>query len=388
MSFQFGTNWPGYMLTVGNIAGPLLAYEVLTAFFLEATFLGIMLFGFNRVSSRVHTLATALVATGTTVSAFWILSLSSWMHTPAGFEIIDGAAHVTSWWDVIFSPSLGYRFAHSVTASFLTTGFLIAGISAYRFRRGDRTPAVRAVLRTGIWLAAVLTPLQIAIGDLHGLNTLQHQPAKVAAIEGLWKTMQGAPLVLFGWPDESAETNRLAVTIPKGASYILRHDADAEVKGIDAFPDAHPPVAPVFFAFRIMVGTALLMLLTSWLGAVSLVRHGEPGEKLMRAFVWMSFSGWLAVLSGWYTAEIGRQPFLVSGVLRTDAAVSTVPASSIGITLAGYLLTYAVLIYAYVSVVFYLARHAGLETTKTSEPRAYGTSPLTRNSIDAEEGHA
>jgi cytochrome d ubiquinol oxidase subunit I len=217
---------------------------------------------------------------------------------------------------------------------------------------------------------------------------LQHQPAKVAAIEGLWKTMQGAPLVLFGWPDESAETNRLAVTIPKGASYILRHDADAEVKGIDAFPDAHPPVAPVFFAFRIMVGTALLMLLTSWLGAVSLVRHGEPGEKLMRAFVWMSFSGWLAVLSGWYTAEIGRQPFLVSGVLRTDAAVSTVPASSIGITLAGYLLTYAVLIYAYVSVVFYLARHAGLETTKTSEPRAYGTSPLTRNSIDAEEGHA
>jgi len=185
MSFQFGTNWPGYMETVGNIAGPLLAYEVLTAFFLEATFLGVMLFGFRRVSNRVHTLATFLVAFGTTVSAFWILALNSWMHTPAGFRMIDGAAHVSDWWEVIFNPSFAYRFAHTMIASFLTAAFVMAGLSAYRWLRNDRTPAVAATLRTGVWLAAILAPLQIVAGDLHGLNTLENQPAKVAAMEGL-----------------------------------------------------------------------------------------------------------------------------------------------------------------------------------------------------------
>lgn len=388
MSFQFGTNWPGYMETVGNIAGPLLAYEVLTAFFLEATFLGIMLFGFKRVSNRVHTIATALVAIGTSVSAFWILALNSWMQTPAGFEMIDGAAHVTSWWEAIFNPSFGYRLLHTVTASFLTASFLLAGLSAYRWRRGDRTPAVKAALRTGLYLAAVLAPMQIVIGDLHGLNTLEHQPAKVAAMEGLWETRKGAPLVLFAIPDATTQSNKLAVTVPKLASLILTHDLDGEVQGIDAFPDAHPPVGPVFWAFRIMVATGLLMLLMSWLGAFAMFRRGEPGPALTRGLIWMTFSGWLAVLSGWYTTEIGRQPFLVTGILRTEDAVTSVPATSIGATLIAYLVMYSVLIYAYVSVVFYLARQAGLGTTKKSAPRAYGTSPLTHESTSPEADNA
>jgi len=388
MSFQFGTNWPGYMETIGNIAGPLLAYEVLTAFFLEATFLGVMLFGFRRVSNRVHTLATFLVAFGTTVSAFWILALNSWMHTPDGFRMIDGAAHVSDWWAVIFNPSFGYRFTHTMIASFLTAAFVMAGLSAYRWLRNDRTPAVAATLRTGIWLAAILAPVQIVAGDLHGLNTLEHQPAKVAAMEGLWETQAGAPLVLFGIPDAEARRNHLAVTIPKGASLILKHDPDAVVQGIDAFPDAHPPVGPVFWAFRIMVGIGLLMLALSWTAAWVLKRRGELGRGLLRVFVMMTFSGWVAVLAGWYVTEIGRQPWLVEGVLRTADAVTAVPAASIGLTLAGYLAMYALLISAYVSVLFYLARQAGEPESKKAEPRAWGSSPLASGPDQPEPDHA
>ncbi len=376
MSFQFGTNWPGFMESVGNIAGPLLAYEVLTAFFLEATFLAIMLFGFKRVSNRVHTTATALVAIGTTLSAFWILALNSWMHTPAGFEIRDGVAHATDWMAIVFNPSFGYRLTHTLIASFLTVSFLIAGLSAYRWLRGDRTPAVTAALKVGVYMAAVLTPVQVVVGDLHGLNTLEHQPAKVAAMEGLWETTEGAPLVLFGLPDEESRSNRFAIEIPKLASLILTHDLNGEVKGIDAFPDSHPPVAPVFWAFRIMVGTGIAMLVLSWIGAVTLWRRGELGTLASRVFVAMSFSGWVAVLSGWYTTEIGRQPYLVSGVLRTADAVTAVPPLNIGITLVAYLTMYVALIAAYVSVVFYLARKAGEAGTKASEPTALGPSIL------------
>ena len=379
MSFQFGTNWPGFMNTVGNIAGPLLAYEVLTAFFLEATFLGIMLFGFNRVSNRMHTLATVLVAVGTSLSAFWILVLVSWMHTPAGFEMRDGVAHVTSWMDVIFNPSFLYRLVHTMIASFLTVSFLVAGLSAYRWLRNDRTPAVAAAMRVGIVMAAVLTPVQIVVGDLHGLNTLEHQPAKVAAMEGLWETQKGAPLVLFGIPDAETQTNRFAVEIPKLASLILTHDLNGEVKGISEFPDAHPPVAPVFWAFRIMVGIGLLMLAASWLSAWVLVRGRAPAPWLARGLAWMTFSGWVGVLSGWYTTEIGRQPFLVQGVLRTAEAVTTVPAGNVGLTLALYLVLYTVLIVAYISAVFYLARKAGDAETKSSAPTALGPSILSRS---------
>ncbi|MGA8205295.1 MAG: cytochrome ubiquinol oxidase subunit I [Woeseiaceae bacterium] len=376
MSFQFGTNWPGFMNTVGNIAGPLLAYEVLTAFFLEATFLGVMLFGFNRVSNRVHTAATVLVAVGTSVSAFWILALVSWMHTPAGFEMRGGVAHVTSWLGVIFNPSFGYRMLHTMLASFLTVSFLLAGLSAYRISRGDRTPAAESTLRVGIVMAAILAPAQILAGDAHGLNTLQHQPAKIAAMEALWETRSAAPLVLFGIPDADEKTNHYALELPGVASLILTHDPGGIVRGIDDFPDAHPPVAAVFWAFRVMVGTGVLMLAVSWLAAWQLRRRGTVPPFVSRVLVAMTFAGWIGVLSGWYTTEIGRQPWLVHGVLRTADAVTAVPAGRIGTTLALYLTLYVVLIVAYVSVVFHLARQAGLIETKASGPAAHGLAVL------------
>jgi cytochrome d ubiquinol oxidase subunit I len=361
MSFQFGTNWPGFMQTVGNIAGPLLAYEVLTAFFLEATFLGIMLFGAQRVSNRMHTVATVLVAGGTTLSAFWILALNSWMHTPAGFEMIDGQAHATDWLAIIFNPSMPYRLTHMLIASGLTVSFLVAGISAYRWLRGDRAPAVKAAMKTGVVLGALLIPVQIVVGDMHGLNTLKHQPAKIAAMEGIWETTRGAPLLLFALPDAQERANRFELAIPALASLILTHDADGELQGIDAFGDKHPPVAPVFWAFRIMVGTGVLMLLVSWLGAWQLKRRGEVTPWLARGLVAMSFSGWIATVAGWYVTEIGRQPYLVHGVLTAAQAASDVPAPMIAATLAMYLALYGALALAYVTVLFHLARKAGKE---------------------------
>ncbi len=359
MSFQFGTNWPGFMNTVGNVAGPLLAYEVLTAFFLEATMLGIMLFGRGRVSERVHTTATFLVAFGTSMSVFWILALNSWMHTPAGFEMIDGKAHVTSWFEVIFNPSFPYRLTHMLIASGLTVAFLLAGISAYRWLRGDRAKAVQASLRTGLYVAAVLIPLQIVVGDLHGLNTLHHQPAKIAAMEGIWETQKGAPAVLFALPDKATQSNKYEIAIPKLASLYLTHNIDGEVKGIDAFGEQHPPVAPVFFAFRIMVGVGMLMLAVSWLGAWQ-VRKGAVSTWLLRVLVGMTFAGWVALIAGWYVTEIGRQPWLVQGVLTAAQAASKVPAGNIFFTLVMYLSLYAVLLTAYVSVVFHLAKKASV----------------------------
>jgi cytochrome d ubiquinol oxidase subunit I len=334
-----------------------------------------MLFGFNRVSNRVHTLATVLVAVGTTLSAFWILALVSWMHTPAGFEMRDGVAYATDWWAIVFNPSFPYRLMHTMLASFLTVAFLFTGISAYRWLRGDKTPAVKATLRTGVVLAAVFAPLQILAGDLHGLNTLEHQPAKVAAMEGLWETRAGAPLVLFGIPDAEAKQNRFAIEIPKGASLILTHEPDGVVRGINEFEGAHPPVAPVFWAFRVMVGIGIAMLALGWIGALMLWRRGMTSALVNRAYVAMTFSGWVAVLAGWYTTEIGRQPFLVQGVLRTADAVGPVSGAAVATTLTGYLIVYAVLIAAYVSVVFYLARQAAKPEIKDSEPTAYGPRP-------------
>ena len=358
MSFQFGTNWPGYMQTVGNIAGPLLAYEVMTAFFLEATFLGIMLFGTNRVSNRVHTIATLLVAGGTTLSAFWIIALNSWMQTPAGFEMIDGKAHAVDWLQIVFNPSFPYRLVHTLLASGLTASFLVAGLSAYRWLRGDRVPAVLAALRTGVYVAAALIPLQIIAGDFHGLNTLKHQPAKIAAMEGIWETERGAPMLLFGLPNEKTRSNDYAVAIPKVASLILTHELDGEIKGLNEFEGKHPPVKPLFWGFRIMVGVGMLMLAVSWFSAWRLKKQGEPGTWPARALVVMSFSGWVATVAGWYVTEIGRQPYLVYGVLKTADAASAVPSGMIATTFAMYLLLYVTLTIAYVSVVFYMARKA------------------------------
>ena len=358
MSFQFGTNWPGFMNTVGNVAGPLLAYEVLTAFFLEATFLGIMLFGRGRVSEGVHTLATWLVALGTTASAFWILALNSWMHTPAGFEMINGQAHVTSWFEVIFNPSFPYRMTHMLIASGLTGSFLLAGISAYRWLKNDRAKDVMAALRTGVMVAAVLIPVQIVVGDLHGLNTLKYQPAKLAAMEGIWETQKGVPAVLFAIPDKATQSNHYEIAIPKLASFYLTHDWNGEVKGIKEFGDQHPPVGPVFWAFRIMVGMGLLMLAVSWFASYELKFKNALSKRTAMVLVAMTFAGWVALVSGWYVTEIGRQPWLVHGVLTTAQAASQVPAGNIALSLAMYLTLYAALLSAYVSVVFYLAKKA------------------------------
>ncbi|KFL36603.1 cytochrome ubiquinol oxidase subunit I [Arenimonas donghaensis] len=358
MSFQFGTNWPGYMNTVGNIAGPLLAYEVLTAFFLEASFLGIMLFGRKRVGERLHTLATVLVAAGTTMSAFWILALNSWMQTPVGFELIDGIVHPTDWWAVVFNPSFPYRLVHMLLASGLTVAFLLAGLSAFRWLRGDRGADVLATLRTGVVMAAVLIPAQILAGDMHGLNTLEHQPAKIAAMEGIWEDERGAPALLFGWPNEVDRRNDYAIGVPGLAALILTHKLDGELKGLDSFED-HPPVLAVFWGFRVMVGVGVLMLLVSWLAAWQLRRRGEPSPWLARVLVGMTFSGWVATLAGWYVTEIGRQPWLVTGVLRTADAVSATPAPIVGLSLSAYLIIYLVLLLAYVSVLFHLARKSG-----------------------------
>ncbi len=366
MSFQFGTNWPGYMQRVGNIAGPLLGYEVLTAFFLEATFLGVMLFGQRRVSERMHLTATALVAFGTSLSAFWILALNSWMQTPAGFTMIDGQAHATSWWAVIFNPSFPYRLTHMMLASGLTVAFLVAGLCAYRRLRGERSAEVVVTQRTAVRLAAVLIPIQIAVGDLHGLNTLEHQPAKIAAMEAIWDTERGADLRLIAWPDEKTRSNRFELTVPDAASLILTHRRDGELRGLDSFPD-HPPVGPVFWAFRVMVGIGLLMLAVSWLAAWQTRQGGEPGRLVQRVLVGMTFSGWLAVLAGWYVTEIGRQPWVVYGLLRTADVASTVPAPTIGLSLALYLSLYVILSVSYVWVLFYMARKAG---KRPSEPVA------------------
>jgi len=357
MSFQFGTNWPGYMKSVGNIAGPLLAYEVLTAFFLEATFLGVMLFGMNRVPPWLHITATVLVAFGTTLSAFWILALNSWMQTPAGHVIVNGPAGSVliagDWLKVLFNPSFPYRFTHMLLASFLTASFVVAGLSAWRLLKAPTDAAAGRTLRTGIMIAAVLAPIQAFVGDLHGLNTLEHQPAKIAAMEALWNTEKGMPLVLFAIPNEKAKRNDYAIEVPKLGSLILRHDFNAEVKGLEAFAD-HPPVAPVFFAFRAMVGMGVLMIGMSWLGLFFIRKSFYP-----KAFLWalagFTFSGWIAVLCGWLVTEIGRQPWLVAGILRTADATGSISGAELGASFTGYVLTYSLMLIAYMVVLTHLA---------------------------------
>ncbi|MEL6205449.1 MAG: cytochrome ubiquinol oxidase subunit I, partial [Pseudomonadota bacterium] len=289
MSFQFGTNWPGFMETVGNVAGPLLAYEVLTAFFLEAGFLGIMLFGFSRVPGWLHTLATFLVAFGTTLSAFWILVLNSWMHTPAGYEIRDGVVFASDWVEVIFNPSMPYRLTHMLLASGLTVAFLIAGLSALRRLLGDRSASVVTTLKFGVWLAALLIPIQIFVGDQHGLNTLEHQPAKVAAMEGHWENHgdDPVPLVLFAVPNGETRENDYEIKIPYLGSLILTHSLDGQIPGLNEFVTEegevmHPPVAPVFFSFRIMVATGFAMLLASWGALALMARRTGPGRTRWR----------------------------------------------------------------------------------------------------------
>ena len=362
MSFQFGTNWPGFMERTGNISGPLLGYEVLTAFFLEASFLGIMLFGRGRVSERVHMTATLLVAFGTTLSAFWILSLNSWMQTPAGYEIVNGEFIPVDWLAIVFNPSFPYRLAHKLLASALTASFLIAGLCAWQLIKGSATRGTHKALRASVLVAAVVMPLQFFAGDLHGLNTLKYQPAKVAAIEAVWETERGAPLVLFGIPDEEARTTHFAVQIPNLASLILTHQWDGEIQGLNEFEGSHPPVAPVFYAFRLMVGVGTLMLIVALWAAWKLwPQRRAESTQLSRPLLWtlagMTFSGWVATLAGWYVTEIGRQPYVVYGLLRTDEVVTQIAAGNVWATLIAYVVVYTLLLIAYIGVLKHMAEN-------------------------------
>jgi cytochrome bd ubiquinol oxidase subunit I len=355
MSFQFGTNWPGYMNKVGNVAGPLLAYEVLTAFFLEATFLGVMLFGMNRVSGRVHVASTIIVAFGTTVSAFWILALNSWMQTPTGHVMQDGVLIAGSWLAVIFNPSFPYRMTHMLLASGITACFVVAGLSAWRLLRAADDPSAQKTLRFATHVAAVLVPIQVVVGDLHGLNSLEHQPAKIAAVEALWKTEKGAALVLFAVIDEEKRVNRYSVEIPKALSLVLKHDPDGVVRGLEEFGKDHPPVAPVFWSFRIMVGVGVLMLILSWFATWKLRGGAIPSRFLLWCFAAFTFSGWIATLAGWMVTEIGRQPWLVTGILRTADAAGAASGAALGASLTAYVLTYAALLISYMVVLTHLA---------------------------------
>ena len=349
MSFQFGTNWAVLSTRAGNILGPLLSYEVLTAFFLEATFLGVMLFGWKRVSDRLHFLATCLVALGTLISTFWIIAANSWMQTPQGYRIVNGIFEPASWWAIIFNPSFPYRLVHMVLAAFITTCFVIGGASAWYLRRGVHVPAGTRMLKLAVAFAAIAVPLQIAVGDLHGLEVGRYQPTKLAAIEGHWQAGApgaGMPLVVFALPDQAHERNDAEVAIPRLGSVILTHSWNGVIRPLGDVPASErPPVAPVFFAFRVMVGLGVLMLL---LVAASLWawRRGTLFTSRGLLLGWMVLlpSGFVALLSGWYVNEIGRQPYVVYGLLRTSDAVSpNITAAAVMSSLIVYAIVYAII---------------------------------------------
>jgi cytochrome d ubiquinol oxidase subunit I len=325
MSYQFGTNWSIFSDKVANVIGPLLGFEVLTAFFLEASFLGIMLFGWGRVSKNMHFVATCIVAGGTLVSAFWILSANSWMQTPQGFEMAaDGRLMPTHWLKIIFNPSFPYRFAHMVTAAYLSTAFVVGGVGAFYLWNKRHIPQARIMLGMAVIMAALVAPTQLLIGHAHGKNTMEHQPAKVAAMEGNWDHATNAPLYLFGWPDQAKETTAYGITVPNGASWVLTGNPDGAIPNLKSFrPEDRPPVAPVFWSFRVMVGLGMLMIL---IGAVSTLQYfrGKLFESRWLHGWWMLMmpSGFVALLAGWFVTEIGRQPWTAYGAIRTTESVS------------------------------------------------------------------
>ncbi|HEY8011234.1 MAG TPA: cytochrome ubiquinol oxidase subunit I [Rudaea sp.] len=342
MSFQFGTNWARYSELAGNIVGPLLNYEVLTAFFLEATFLGVMLFGWNKVSHRTHFFATCMVAVGTLISSFWIIAANSWMQTPAGYTVHDGVFEPADWWAIIFNPSFLYRLPHMVLAAFITTAFVVGGVAASYLLRDRHREQAQAMLKLALAFIAITVPAQIFVGDLSGLAVREYQPAKLAAIEARWDTERGVPLTLFAWPDEENERNRFALDVPRLGSLILTHSWDGEIKGLKDFPVRdRPPVKPPFFAFRIMVGLGFLMLGLAAIG-LALWWRGRlfASRWYLRAWQIMLPSGFIALLTGWYVAEIGRQPWVVYGLLRTADAVSPVSAGSVLASLLTFVFVY------------------------------------------------
>jgi cytochrome d ubiquinol oxidase subunit I len=356
MSFQFGTNWSNFSYATSNFLGPILSYEVVTAFFLEAAFLGVLLFGRNKVPQGVHLFAAIMVAIGTFISSFWILSANSWMQTPAGYELIDGRFHITSWFEAIFNPSFWYRFTHMGMASFLTGGFVVAGVSAWYLLRNRDVDANKKALSMCLWLLLFLTPAQALIGDFHGLNTLEHQPIKVAAMEGNWETRSNVPLLLFALPDQENQTNRFELGIPNMASIILKHSADGVIPGLsEVAPDEQPPVALVFWSFRIMVGIGFLMIGVALLGLI-LRRRGRIFESplFLKALVAMIITPFVAVLAGWIVTEAGRAPWLVHGVMTHAQGLTPSLTGGMALfTLIGYIAVYSVV---FVVGVYYLTR--------------------------------
>ena len=344
LSYQFGTNWSRFSVVVGNVVAPLIGYEVLTAFFLEATFLGVMLFGWKRVPPWLHVLSAVAVAVGTGMSAFWILSANSWMQTPAGHEVRDGIAYPVDWLALVFNPSFPYRLAHMLTAAYLTTSLVVLAVGARYLLAGRYQEEARTMMRMGVGMLALLAPLQLFIGDQHGLNTLKHQPIKIAAIEAHWDGSKPGALVLFAWPDEKTETNRFEIAIPKAGSLILTHDPEGLFPGLKSVPPAdRPPLVPVFFAFRSMVGIGLLMIAIGLTGAWLWWRGRLFDTRwYLVPVAWSWWLGFVAVISGWIVTESGRQPWVAYGILRTTDAISPVPGGSIATTLALFVLVYGI----------------------------------------------
>lgn len=360
MSYQLGTNWSVFADKTGPVLGPLMGYEVMSAFFLEAGFLGVMLFGLGRVGKKVHFFATLMVAIGTLFSAFWILSVNSWMHTPAGYAINDAGQFIpVDWWAVIFNPSFPYRLVHMVLAAYLTTALVVAAVAAWHLLRDKNNAAARVMFSLGMGMVTVVAPLQIIAGDLHGLNTLEYQPAKIAAMEGHFETRAGAPLILFGLPDMEGETTRHAVEIPRLGSLILTHDWQGEIKGLKAWPpEERPNASIVFWSFRIMIALGLLMaLLGVWSLAQRLRGRLYDDRRLLRAACLMGPSGFVALLSGWITTEVGRQPYTVYGLLRTADSVSPVAAPVVASSLAAYFVVYIAIFAAGAYYILRLMRH-------------------------------
>jgi cytochrome d ubiquinol oxidase subunit I len=344
MEYQIGTNWSRFAQLLGNVLGPLFSYEVLTAFFLEASFLGIMLFGWNRFPPWLHTLASLIVALGTALSGFWILSANSWMHTPAGFAMENGVAIPLNWFEIIFNPSFPYRFTHMMIATYLVTSLVVAATGARYLLKGQFREEAMTMLRMGLGMLAVMAPLQAVVGDFHGLNTLEHQPAKVAAIEAHWDGTHPAALVLFAWPDEKSERNIAEIAIPKLGSLILTHEWEGRFRGLKDFPrDERPPVAPVFFSFRLMVGIGLLMIAIGWFGCWLLWRRRIEQQRWFLQGLRRTWPlGFVAMLAGWMVTEIGRQPWIAYGVLRTADAVSPVDPVHVLISLVLFVVVYFV----------------------------------------------
>lgn len=357
MSYQFGTNWSVFSDKAGPIIGPLMGYEVLTAFFLEAGFLGVMLFGEKRVGAGLHYFATSMVAVGTLISATWILAVNSWMQTPAGYSVnAQGQFVPEDWMAIIFNPSFPYRFVHMVLAAYLTTAFVVGGIGAWHLLKNNKSAAARKMFSMAMWMAVIVAPLQIAAGDLHGLNTLKHQPAKIAAMEGDYESEKGSPLIIFGVPDDKAEVTRYQIAIPSLSALILTHSFDGEVKGLKSFPkDQRPPAAIIFYTFRLMVGIGFAML---GVGLWSLLRRFQ-GPKLYqdrwlhRVCLLMTPAGFVAVLAGWITTEVGRQPYTVYGLLTTAKSISPVAAPAVGASLLAFIIIYFAV---YAAGIFYLLR--------------------------------